>query len=97
MLEYLKVDSWESLRGHKSIPELVETIFLALSSFPHRPSRDAVSFLCAYNNVRRLGNVAAHTGDKKQLREAVTTNPIDSGERRFLEELFKFTYNTDEV
>jgi hypothetical protein len=96
-LEYLEFDSWEGLRGEKGIRDLAEAIFSRLSSFPRCPSKDAVSFLCAYNNVRRSGNVAAHTGSQEQLREAVATKPVDSRERRFLEELFRFTFKTDEV
>jgi hypothetical protein len=53
---------------------------------------EANTFLCAYNNVRRTGDAAAHTAKQEDVRAAVTTKPLGSNDRQYLEQIFAFTY-----
>ena len=63
-----------------------------LSNVPNCPSAEAVAFLCSYNNVRRTGNSAAHTAKQEEVRAAVTTKLLETNDRRYLEQIYAFTY-----
>ncbi|KAF8887848.1 hypothetical protein CPB84DRAFT_1786619 [Gymnopilus junonius] len=65
---------------------------LVQANIQYCPSRDAVDFLCTYNNVRREGNYRAHNASQAELRDAVTTKPIESQDRLFLEQLYQFIF-----
>ena len=64
-----------------------------LAHVPHHPSRDSIKFMCSYNNVRREGNVAAHSASQDEIREAVTKKPLATQERRYLEQIFEYLFN----
>ncbi len=54
------------------------------------PSRDAVHYLCVLNNVRREGNLSAHTATQGEIKEAIKTARVE--ERTGLIELYEFLY-----
>jgi hypothetical protein len=54
--------------------------------------RETVVFLCSYNNIRRDGNHFAHSASQGEIRDAVENKSIDSQDRRFLEQLYKFVF-----
>ncbi|TDL16418.1 hypothetical protein BD410DRAFT_889013 [Rickenella mellea] len=91
ILEHLKADSWEDFRAEKNLSQLVEDVFEKLSGHCHL-SREAILFLCSYNDVRKAGNKAAHTAKQEEIRNAVLTKPLERGERRHLEQIFEFTF-----
>lgn len=97
ILRHLEFDTWETLRGEKSLYELTDTLFTELASPPHCPSKKSIALVCAYNNVRQPGDTAPHTVDEEQQREAVMTTPIDSTGRKLAEELFRFVFDSDIV
>ncbi|KAH7889152.1 hypothetical protein F5I97DRAFT_478069 [Phlebopus sp. FC_14] len=92
ILDILNADSWEDLRGEKNVYHLTDVVMSGLAKVQSRPSRGAISFLCSYNNVRRQGNAAAHTAAEDEIREAVMSKPIDSQDRKFLEQIFSFIF-----
>jgi hypothetical protein len=92
ILNHIKCDTWEDLRQDKSIYNLTEHVYAHLADTEHPPSRGAVQFLCSYNNVRRSGNSVAHTAKPEEVKAAVTTRQLESTERRWLEQLYMFTY-----
>jgi len=92
ILNHIKCDTWEDLRQDKSIYHLTEHVYTHLADTEYPPSRGAVQFLCSYNNVRRSGNSVAHTAKPEEVKAAVTTKQLESTERRWLEQLYIFTY-----
>ena len=68
--------SWEDLHAHRSFHQLLEAIDEILVGQLHRPSWDAVDFLCQYNNVREDGNTTAHSMSQDEIREALITKPL---------------------
>jgi hypothetical protein len=92
VLEHFDCASWEDLRENKSVYQLAGDIYSMLSNVPNCPSADAVAFLCAYNNVRRTGNSAAHTAKQEDVRAAVTTKRLETNDRQYLEQIYTFTY-----
>lgn len=94
VLTVLENDSWEELRGSRNLDDQVDFIFRQLSiqcgRSPLTPS--CVRFLCSYNNIRRLGNLAAHRATKDNIRRAIFTQTIDQN-RSWLEMLFNFTFD----
>jgi len=97
ILDQSNCNSWEDLRGNKTIYELTSSILDTLRDFPHCPSRDTIQFLCSYNNVRRAGNVAAHTASQDDIKAAVTTKGLGTRERECLEQIYGFLYNGQRV
>jgi multidrug efflux pump subunit AcrA (membrane-fusion protein) len=96
VLKVVGADSWQDFCDARSIHEITELIMRALANAnaQHRPSQDALEFLCCYNNIRREGNYQAHTASQEEMREAVLTKPIDSHERRRLTELYEFIFHS---
>ncbi|KIM71984.1 hypothetical protein PILCRDRAFT_746965 [Piloderma croceum F 1598] len=92
ILNHIKCDTWEDLRQDKSIYNLTEHVYTHLADTEHPPSRGAVQFLCSYNNVRCSGNSVAHTAKLEEVKAAATTKQLESTERRWLEQLYMFTY-----
>jgi hypothetical protein len=92
ILNHIKCDTWEDLRQDKSVSNLAEHVYAHLADAEHPPSQEAVQFSCSYNNVRRSGNSAAHTARSEEVKAAVTTRQLESTERRWLEQLYMFTY-----
>jgi len=62
----------EDLRYDHTTHQLVDVIDERLAHVPCHPSSDGIKFMYSYNNVRRDGNVAAHTASQDEIREAVT-------------------------
>ncbi|KAF8650066.1 hypothetical protein AX16_005430 [Volvariella volvacea WC 439] len=91
ILENFECESWESLRENRSVYQLKNHIFKSLPAAT-RPSLEAIEFLCSYNNVRRDGNAAAHDASKEDVRTAVIGKPVESKDRRCLEEMYVYTY-----
>jgi hypothetical protein len=92
ILGELKCGSWEDLRGERTVPQLVDIIDARLANVPRCPSRESIRFMCSYNNVRREGNVAAHTASQDEIREAVMKKTLETQERRYLEQIFEFLF-----
>ncbi|KIM73213.1 hypothetical protein PILCRDRAFT_829303 [Piloderma croceum F 1598] len=92
IINHIECDTWEDLRQDKSIYNLAEHVYAHLADTEHPPSRGAVQFLCSYNNVCRSGNSVAHTAKPEEVKAAVTTRQLESTERRWLEQLYMFTY-----
>jgi len=86
ILETLKYDDWESLRGDKNIPDLEAFVRANIPNIQDT----ALELICGYSNIRRLGNAAAHTADKDDLRAAVERT---HEQRSQLEHVFQFVYN----
>ena len=100
ILQDMNFESWEALRGHRNAYELAHWLFSTLSQqFPsaHLPSIGTFKFLCLYNNIRREGNVAAHSAMPSQIKEAVQTKPMESAERRFLREIFIYAFGDSDI
>ena len=95
VLEALKSNSWEDLRENRNIQQLVDFVYWRLYNVPNCPSRDAVQFLCSYNNIRREGNAAAHSATVEEMRDAVVTKQLETRDRRCLEQVFKFAFDED--
>ncbi|KAG1773810.1 hypothetical protein EDD22DRAFT_1737 [Suillus occidentalis] len=99
ILEHLGHESWEGLRSTRSMHQLVNYIFDSLKTnrVSYRPSYKAIYFLCSYNNIRQAGNAAAHTAKEEEVRHAVQTQPLDSQDREYLENLFRYAYDGNQV
>jgi hypothetical protein len=95
VLQHFEFSTWEDLRQDHTIQQLADIVSRRLANIPDCPSRDAIQFLCSYNNVRREGNSAAHTATLTEIRDAVMTKPLDTQERMRLEQVFRFTFNED--
>ena len=95
VLRVFQCNSWEDLRDNRNIQQLIDFVHRGLTDTLNCPSRDTVRFLCSYNNVRREGNSAAHAASVEQMRSAVTTKPLETRDRRCLEQVFKFTFDQD--
>ena len=97
----MNFESWEALRGQRNAYELSDWISYTLSrrfrGGARLPSLETIRFLCLYNNIRREGNVAAHSATPSQIKEAVQTKPMDSSERRFLREMFIYAFKDIDV
>jgi hypothetical protein len=94
VLDCLNCNNWDDLRKEKTISQLTDAIIDGLANVEDRLSRDAVTYLCSYTNVRRNGSFSAHNASQVEIKYAVETQLIDSQERRFLEQFYKFIYNT---
>ncbi|KAG2742612.1 hypothetical protein P692DRAFT_20956213 [Suillus brevipes Sb2] len=94
ILEHLGHESWEGLRSTCTVSQLADDIFdkLKKKGVSHTPPHQAIDFLCSYNNIRRAGNTAAHTAKEEEVRHAVLTQPLESRDREYLENLFTFAY-----
>jgi hypothetical protein len=93
VLELVNSESWEDLRQNQTVYDLAPRIHSLLADVPHRPSAEAIKFLCSYNNVRRTGNSAAHTAKQEDIRVAVATKPLESNDRRYLEQMYTFIFS----
>jgi len=73
VLELLHHDSWEELRGERTIAELLKILrnSPAISAVQFPPTNSALEFLCSFNNVRRDGNTAAHSATLQEMQDAV--------------------------
>ena len=106
ILQDMNIESWEALRGQRNAHDLAIFLFNRLSQRAGAttasgsnflPSLHTFRFLCLYNNVRREGNLAAHSASKPQVREAVQKKDIGSAERACLEEMFRYAYKDSEI
>lgn len=96
VLRHTAASTGEELRSNRNVHDLVNKLDEDLTEKPYRPSNVAIIFLCGFNNVRRDGNIAAHTAEKSDIREAVLKQSI--GHNRTMEEqLFKFVLDGEEV
>ncbi|KAF8799462.1 hypothetical protein BYT27DRAFT_7201519 [Phlegmacium glaucopus] len=95
ILKNLEYDTWEDLRKNRLISELTGVIYGLLPQVAQRPSYETIEFVCAYNNIRRDGNAAAHHATQEEMREAVTTKKLDTKERRCLEEMYRYVFGTE--
>lgn len=93
ILQHFECSTWEDLRQDQTIQHLADIVSQRLANIPNCPSRDAIQFLCSYNNVRREGNNVAHTATLAEIRDAVMTKSLDTQERTRLEQVFRFTFN----
>ena len=93
ILESLECNTWEDLRKNLLISELSAHICRLLPQVSC-PSYETIEFVCAYNNIRRDGNAAAHQATKEEMREAVTTKKLGKKERRCLEEMYLYVFGT---
>ena len=91
----MNYDTWEDLRQNRLLYELSAIIHGRLSQDSHCPSYETIEFVCAYNNIRRDGNIAARQASQEDMRQAVTTKKLDSKERRCLEEMFLYVFRTE--
>ena len=92
LLQEFQCSSWEELRHDCTIYQLADNIANHLTQVPHHPSHDSIRFMCSYNNVRWEGNVTAHNASLEDIREAVMKKPLDTQERRYLEQIFEFLF-----
>ena len=92
VLEHFDCASWEDLRENKSVYQLTGDTYSMLLNVPNCPSADAITFLCAYNNVHRTGNSAARTAKQEDVTAAVTTKQLETNDRQYLEQIYAFTY-----
>ncbi|KAI0924170.1 hypothetical protein AcW1_006359 [Taiwanofungus camphoratus] len=92
VLEILEVDHWEDLCKGWNMHALTEFVVQGLANTQPHPSREALQFLCSYNNIRRDGNITAHMAREDDLRRAITSNPIESPDQLFLEQIFGFIF-----
>ena len=92
LLQEFQCGSWEELRRDRTVYQLADDIANRLAQVPHHPSHDSIRFMCSYNNVRREGNVAAHNASLEDIREAVMKKPLETQERRYLEQIFEFLF-----
>jgi hypothetical protein len=90
----MELNSWDDLYCNQKVYEvpgkIIQALRLAQPGTP-QPSREAIEFLCAYNNVRKAGNVSAHNASEDEIREAILSKPLGQ-ERCFLAQLFRFTF-----
>ncbi|KAG2742495.1 hypothetical protein P692DRAFT_20197102 [Suillus brevipes Sb2] len=99
ILEHLGHESWEGLRKESNVDQLSINIFNSLKGkgVSHTPPHSSILFLCSYNNIRRAGNIAAHTANEEDVRHAVLAQPLESRDRECLESLFTFAYEGKEL
>ncbi|KAG2738693.1 hypothetical protein P692DRAFT_20813096 [Suillus brevipes Sb2] len=99
ILEHLGHESWEGLRKESNVDQLSINIFNSLKGkgVSHTPPHSSIHFLCSYNNIRRAGNIAAHTANEEDVRHAVLAQPLESRDRECLESLFTFAYEGKEL
>jgi len=100
ILRDMKVESWEDLRGERNAYDLAHWLHSTLpqqSAIAHLPSLGTFTFLCLYNNVRREGNLAAHSATPTQIKEAVQTKPLDSTDRKCLREMFIYAFKDSDI
>jgi hypothetical protein len=94
----MQITSWEDIVNNQSLNQSTSTIVLALeqarTQHPHPPVRDAIYYLCSYNNVRRDGNYHAHYASEEEMRDAILTKPIDSRDRQMLMQFFQFVFGS---
>ena len=93
ILQEFQCKSWEDLRCDRTVHQLVDVIDEHLAHVPYPPSCDSIKFMCSYNNVRREGNVAAHSASQDEIREAVTKKALETQERRYLVQIFKILFD----
>ncbi|KAG2140593.1 hypothetical protein DEU56DRAFT_797597 [Suillus clintonianus] len=96
VLEDLGHETWEELRDTRTVYQLADIIFndlLKRKNLSFHPSHQSILFLCSYNNIRRAGNVAAHTAKQCDIKSAVETQTLGSNDRRCLEHLFRYAYS----
>ena len=92
ILNHVKCDSWEDLRQGQTAADLSELPYTRLANVEHLPSREAILFLCLYNNVHRSGNSVVHTAKPEEIRAAVVTKQLGTTEGRWIEQIYTFTY-----
>ncbi|KAG1743355.1 hypothetical protein EDD22DRAFT_958782 [Suillus occidentalis] len=80
ILEHLGHESWEGLRKDSNVDQLSIKIFNGLKGkgVSYTPPHSSILFLCSYNNIRRAGNLAAHTANEEEVRHAVLAQPLES-------------------
>ena len=98
ILNIMDISSWEVMVNNQTLDQLTSTIMHALeqarTQHPHPPVRDAIYYLCAYNNVRTDGNYHAHYASEEEMQAAVLTKPIDSKDRQMLTQFFQFVFGS---
>lgn len=99
VLEHLGHDTWEDLRASRNIYQLTDAIFNGLKQkgVSYLPSHESIYFLCSFNDIRRAGNIAAHSATEDDIRHAVLTQSLESRDRECLEGLFTYAYNGVQV
>ena len=92
ILDHIKCGSWEDLRQGQTAADLSELLYTRLANAEHLPPREAILFLCLYNNLHRSGNSVAHTAKPEEVRAAVVTKQLETTEGRWIEQIYTFTY-----
>jgi hypothetical protein len=88
------LDSWADLIENRSVEQVTTVVVLALAQAGTQdsPPRDAIHYLCSYNNVRKDGNYHAHNATQEEMRDAVLTKRLDSQDRVALMYFFQFVF-----
>ena len=90
----LHIVSWDEFVDDRSFDQVVDVIYGGLANYKNQPSRKAIEYLCTFNEICRLRNVAAHTATKKDIALAYH-DWQDDEERGFVAELYSFHYGED--
>ncbi|KAI0940985.1 hypothetical protein AcV7_003213 [Taiwanofungus camphoratus] len=83
VLEILEVDHWEDLCKGRNMHALTEFVVQGLAN-TLIPLEKHFSF--------SDGNITAHMAHEDDLRRAITSNPIESPDQLFLEQIFGFIF-----
>jgi len=90
----LHIGSWDKFLEDRTFDQVVDEIYGGLANDKNKPSRNAIQYLCTFNEICRLRNEAAHTATKKDIALAYHGWQYDD-ERGFVAELYSFHYGED--
>ncbi|KIJ59857.1 hypothetical protein HYDPIDRAFT_117930 [Hydnomerulius pinastri MD-312] len=91
VLNRLSYTTWEDLREGR-VSQLPNYVFDQLASASDRPSLDTIKFLCCFNNVMKEGNHVSHSVTPEEIKNAITSEELDSCDREDLEEIYKWVF-----
>jgi hypothetical protein len=60
----LHIGSWDKFVEDRTFDQVVDEIYGGLANEKNKPSRNAIEYLCTFNEICRLRNVVAHTATK---------------------------------
>jgi len=90
----LHIGSWDEFVGDRTFEQVVDEIYGGLANHKDKPSWKAIEYLCTFNEICRLRNVAARTATKRDIALAYH-DWQDDEERGFVAELYSFHYGED--
>jgi hypothetical protein len=90
----LHIGSWDEFVDDRTFDQVVDEIHGGLANDKNKPSRNAIEYLCTFNGICRLRNVAAHTATKKDIALACH-DWQDDRERGCVVELYSSHYGED--